>query len=94
MADLWCLSVEALRLDLVKFLSEIFCASFLCSVILVAGLPMALPNFCLNNFYCWEPGTQNTERKHKRSPREISQDPSAEPLPMSTFLRYVLRTFQ
>ena len=35
MADLWCSLVEALRVVLVKFLSEIFSASFLCSVILV-----------------------------------------------------------
>ena len=40
MADLWCSLVEALRVDLVKFLSEIFSASFLCSVILV---PSCLP---------------------------------------------------
>ena len=31
MADLWCSLVEALRVDLVKFLAEIFSASFLCS---------------------------------------------------------------
>ena len=35
MADLWCSLVEALRVVLVKFLLEIFSASFLCSVILV-----------------------------------------------------------
>ena len=40
MADLWCSLVEALQVDLVKFLSEIFSASFLCSVILV---PSCLP---------------------------------------------------
>ena len=40
MADLWCSLVEALRVDLVKFLSEIFSASFLCSVILI---PICLP---------------------------------------------------
>ena len=32
----------------------------------------------------WEPGSQNTERKQKRSLTEISQDPPAELLPMST----------
>ena len=40
MADLWCSLVEALRVDLVKFLSEIFSASFLCSVILVPAVPL------------------------------------------------------
>ena len=32
----------------------------------------------------WEPGSQNTERKQKRSLTEISQDPPAEFLPMNT----------
>ena len=32
----------------------------------------------------WEPGSQNTERKQKRSLTEISQDPPAELLPMNT----------
>ena len=32
----------------------------------------------------WEPGSQNTERKQKRSLTEISQDPPTELLPMST----------
>ena len=32
----------------------------------------------------WEPGSQNTERKQKRSLTEISQEPPAELLPMNT----------
>ena len=32
----------------------------------------------------WEPGSQNTERKQKRSLTEISQNPPAELLPMNT----------
>ena len=32
----------------------------------------------------WKPGSQNTERKRKRSLTEISQDPPAELLPMNT----------
>ena len=32
----------------------------------------------------WKPGSQNTERKQKRSLTEISQDPPAELLPMNT----------
>ena len=45
MADLWCSLVEALWVDLVKFLSEIFSASFLCSVILVPSLFKASDTF-------------------------------------------------
>ena len=50
MADLWCSLVEALRVDLVKFLSEIFSASFLCSVILV---PSCLPVSPIYTFSHW-----------------------------------------
>ena len=32
----------------------------------------------------WEPGSQNTKRKQKRSLTEISQDPPTELLPMNT----------
>ena len=46
MADLWCSLVE----DLVKFLSEIFSASFLCSVILV---PSCLPVSPMYTFSHW-----------------------------------------
>ena len=47
MADLWYSLVEALRVDLVKFLSEIF---FLCSVILV---PSCLPVSPIYTFSYW-----------------------------------------
>ena len=50
MSDLWCSLVEALRVDLVKFLSEIFSASFLCSVILV---PSCLPVSPMYTFWHW-----------------------------------------
>ena len=49
-ADLWCSLVEALPVDLVKFLSEIFSASFLCSVILV---PSCLPVSPIYTFSHW-----------------------------------------
>ena len=50
MADLWCSLVEALWVDLVKFLSEIFSASFLCSMILV---PSCLPASPMYTFSHW-----------------------------------------
>ena len=54
MADLWCSLVKALRVDLVKFLSEIFSASSLCSVILV---PSCLPVSPIYTFSHWLHGT-------------------------------------
>ena len=57
MADLWCSLVEALRVDLVKFLSEIFSASFLCSVILV---PSCLPVSPIYTFSHWLHGISYT----------------------------------
>ena len=57
MADLWCSLVEALRVDLVKFLSEIFSASFLCSVILV---PSCLPVSPMYTFSHWLHGIFDT----------------------------------
>ena len=54
MADLWCSLVEALRVDLVKFLSEIFSASFLCSVILVSScLPVSPIDIYLFALAAW-----------------------------------------
>ena len=53
MADLWCPLVEALQVDLVKFFSEIFSASFLCSVILV---PSRLPVSPMYGFSRWMHG--------------------------------------
>ena len=50
MTDLWCSLVETLWVDLVKFLSEIFSASFLCSVILV---PSCLPVSLMYAFSHW-----------------------------------------
>ena len=63
-ADLWCSLVETLQVDLVKFLSEIFSASFLCSVILVLSClpvsPMYTFSHCLHGilyttpaFFCF-----------------------------------------
>ena len=50
MADLWCSLVEALRVDLVKFLSEIFSASFLCSVILVLSCLPVSPMYTFSHW--------------------------------------------
>ena len=50
MADLWCSLVEALRLDLVKFLSELFCVSFLCSVILVLSCLPVSPMYTFSHW--------------------------------------------
>ena len=59
MADLWCPLVEALPVDIVKFLSEIFSASFLCSVILV---PSCLPVSPIYTFSYWLHGILYTTR--------------------------------
>ena len=61
MADLWSSLVEALRVDLVKFLSEIFSASFLCSVILV---PSCLPVSPIYTFSHWLHGILYTTPDH------------------------------